>query len=541
MWNDNQLTLVRSAVALGALNVGGPLSAGEASLAKRALGSHRISKSELSGLRERLISGEDPFGEALINLRNSSTRRRLGQFLTPLTTVDSMIDWALSKGAKRIIDAGCGTGRFTQTAIQRNRKLRVLAIDIDPLSTLLSRAMVACTGAINVTVHNIDYIAFTPPRYQYKTAYVGNPPYVRHHRISQHRKGAALRIASELGHHLSSGAGLHALFFLATAKNARPGDVGCFITSSEWLDVNYGEVVRKLLLNGLGGSRICIFDPKVSHFSEAMTTAAVTCFEVGGSHETVEFSAVGNRDITILRGDSESVKVPRTLLNTEAKWSRFVRANQGKRDTMSRLGDIARVHRGAATGSNDFFVLTKQEAKDFGLTRWCRPAITSAKEIMRSGGIVRDDPDRFVVLDPPSDTDRKQHDALNEYLRKGEKNGEGRPVSSGYLASHRKPWWRVNVPNPPIVATYMARRAPVFALNPDKLGLLNIGHGIYPLQPMTEIELKALVEALNSQKETFVGFGRTYHGGLEKFEPREMEALPFQFDVASVARKILYN
>jgi hypothetical protein len=42
---------------------------------------------------------------------------------------------------------------------------------------------------------------------------------------------------------------------------------------------------------------------------------------------------------------------------------------------------------------------------------------------------------------------------------------------------------------------------------------------------MSATDLKTLVNELNANATTFVGKGRTYHGGLEKFEPREMEAL----------------
>lgn len=42
---------------------------------------------------------------------------------------------------------------------------------------------------------------------------------------------------------------------------------------------------------------------------------------------------------------------------------------------------------------------------------------------------------------------------------------------------------------------------------------------------MADAELAALVRYLNGARETFQGAGRTYHGGLEKFEPREMESL----------------
>ena len=41
-------------------------------------------------------------------------------------------------------------------------------------------------------------------------------------------------------------------------------------------------------------------------------------------------------------------------------------------------------------------------------------------------------------------------------------------IDKRYITSHRNPWWRVGLNKPaPIVASYMARQAPKFALNPD--------------------------------------------------------------------------
>jgi hypothetical protein len=71
----------------------------------------------------------------------------------------------------------------------------------------------------------------------------------------------------------------------------------------------------------------------------------------------------------------------------------------------------------------------------------------------------------------------------------------------------------------------MARQAPAFALNPDGLVLINIAHGLYPEHPLAHEQLSALVQALNDARNSFRGSGRTYHGGMEKFEPRELEAL----------------
>jgi len=42
---------------------------------------------------------------------------------------------------------------------------------------------------------------------------------------------------------------------------------------------------------------------------------------------------------------------------------------------------------------------------------------------------------------------------------------------------------------------------------------------------MSRSELLSVVRSLNTMAPEFAGRGRRYHGGLEKFEPREMEDL----------------
>ena len=71
----------------------------------------------------------------------------------------------------------------------------------------------------------------------------------------------------------------------------------------------------------------------------------------------------------------------------------------------------------------------------------------------------------------------------------------------------------------------MARRPPAFAQNPDRLLNLNVIHGLYPTKPLDDSLLHEVVKNLNAQRERLRGQGRVYQGGLEKFEPRELEAV----------------
>ena len=89
---------------------------------------------------------------------------------------------------------------------------------------------------------------------------------------------------------------------------------------------------------------------------------------------------------------------------------------------------------------------------------------------------------------------------------------------------HRKAWWSVGLrAAAPIISTYMARRPPAFVMNEADARHINVAHGLYPRDPLPKKVKQALVDYLQvniSQRS-----GRTYAGGLTKFEPREMERL----------------
>lgn len=69
----------------------------------------------------------------------------------------------------------------------------------------------------------------------------------------------------------------------------------------------------------------------------------------------------------------------------------------------------------------------------------------------------------------------------------------------------------------------MARRAPAFVRNLADARHINIAHGLYPRDPLPSSTLDQLAHFLNSA--VSLEEGRTYAGGLTKFEPREMERI----------------
>jgi hypothetical protein len=151
------------------------------------------------------------------------------------------------------------------------------------------------------------------------------------------------------------------------------------------------------------------------------------------------------------------------------------------------------------------------------------PAVTRARELFEAGEAITDPARLRLVIDLPADLNQLaigERRAVERFLRRASRAG----VPDGYIAAHRRPWWAVGLPNPaPILATYMARRPPAFVLNRAGARHINVAHGLYPRIELGDEGLAALARALGEVTRT--DQGRTYAGGLTKFEPREMERI----------------
>jgi len=285
--------LVSTAAALGAAGVP-TLSKRE----QRALrGAFPVAANQVEELRSAIRAGADPLGEAFCRLRSAEERRASGATYTPNEIVNSMVSWSASLGREpaRIVDPGVGSGRFLTTAGLKFKTARLVGFEIDPVASLLARANLSVLGlGKRASVLLCDYRAARIEAIRGETLFIGNPPYVRHHLIAPRWKEWLSRSAAQLGCSVSQLAGLHAYFFLATAMQGRENDFGVFVTSAEWLDVNYGRLIRELFLGKLGGSSLCLLEPTARAFPDAATTAVITSFELGTKSRSVKVKRVSS-------------------------------------------------------------------------------------------------------------------------------------------------------------------------------------------------------------------------------------------------------
>jgi adenine-specific DNA-methyltransferase len=548
----------------GAVGVGGPAGAGwRAELA--GLG-------DIGEIRAQIRAGADPLGAAFCRIRPPARRRPSGQTFTPAPVVAAMVGWAAGAVTPaRVVDPGTGSARFLVAAGHCWPAAILAGVETDPLAAMIGRATLAAAGMAGRSVITLaDYRSLDLPAATGPTLFLGNPPYVRHHQIPAPWKEWLKATAASQGLSASGLAGLHVHFLLATAVLARPGDAGVLITAAEWLDVNYGALARSLLLGPLGGEAVQLLDATLPVFGDAMTTAAITCFRPGRRPPSVRLRSVA--DLAGLADLAGGRPVPRAVLAASRRWTPLIaalapqppmdhpaglggadravlggadgavlggadravlggadgavlgeadRAGLGGADRVE-LGELCRVHRGQVTGANQVWITAARPAGLPG--RFLFPAVTRARELFGADGTLATAAGLRLVIDLPADLGGladSELAAVTRLLAAAEAAG----AAGSYIARHRTPWWRVRLRAPaPILASYMARRPPAFVRNLAGARHVNIAHGLYPREPLPPAALDGLAAYLRRSVST--GQGRTYAGGLTKFEPGEMERLP---------------
>lgn len=487
-----------------------------------------IDQAVIGLVRRQILVGGDPLGDALCAIRSNRERRGRGQTFTPAAIIDAMLaraqDEARERGAfGRIVDPGAGSGRFLARAGRLFPATVLVGIELDPVCAVLLRATVTALGfASRCQILVDDYCDLQEllPN-QGRTLFVGNPPYVRHHGLTEASKAWYARAAADLDvPRASKLAGLHLHFFLQTGLLARPGDFGLFVTAAEWMETNYGKTLRELLCGRLGGTSLHVVDAKAEPFPGTLTTAVVTAFRPGETPGAIRLQVVDS--VSALGRLEGGQAVPTKVLASASRWN-CETTPEPRIANGIRVGELFRVSRGQVTGCNAAWI-AGDHAKELP-QRFLIPCVTAAEEIFAAranDGLLETSRLKRVVSLPKnlSVLAAEERQAVRRFLDWAKKLG----ADQSYVARHRHPWWVVPIREPaPIICTYMARRPAAFVRNLAGAGLLNIAHGLYPRVSLSPEELDEICDALN--RAVCLSDGRTYAGGLVKFEPRAVEEL----------------
>ncbi|MBI5426725.1 MAG: N-6 DNA methylase [Nitrospinae bacterium] len=479
--------------------------------------------------------------------KDQTARNKLGQFATPTLLALDILRHAKTflpaKGGIAFFDPAIGTGAFFSAALRSFPKRKIIKAHGFELDSVFAKA---CREIWKDSLLKVEISDFTkapaPTEEERFNLLICNPPYVRHHHLLFEEKIRLQRLAKDItGLRFSGLMGLYGYFLILSHQWMAENGVAGWLIPSEFMDVNYGRQIKHYLLERVTLLQIHRFNPALAQFDDALVSSVALWFRKTKPPE--------NHKVLFTYGDSlgnpeYSGFVEAKDLQVEKKWTRYSSAPSRSERGEIALGDLFTIKRGLATGSNEFFILNRDDIESKRLPKECfkpilpSPRYLSENEVLadRSGNPVLDK--KLFVLDTslPEDEIGRKYPNLWEYLQEGIK----RKVNEQYICSHRQPWYAQEHRSPCLfVCTYLGRDKTKrgkpfrFILNRSKALVANVYLNLYP-KPFLSRAIKdnpalsvKIWEALNGIKpEAMFSEGRVYGGGLRKLEPKELANVP---------------
>jgi len=469
-------------------------------------------------------------------LTKREAKKALGAFYTPPAMAAALVDWAVRSPNDRVFDPSFGGSVFLEAALQRlsllgakpeTSQAQVFGADVDGEAFLRPPV-----GIERANLHRGDFFGMRPdeeiPRVE---AVVGNPPYIRYQEFNGAAE-VAHRLAAEAGVQLTRLASSWAPFLIHGASFVKDGGRMAQVLPAELIHAQYAAGITRFLAANFKRVAIVVFDQRV--FPDALEEIVLLLAEertidAQGSVDLVSFNSLAELDTSKLFPDTPSgSQVPGKLLGRLLPTAtRVLLAELSDSSETTELGNVAAVDIGAVTGANDFFLLSRTEARDMP-RRIVRPAVSKAAQVAGARISAADhrrllDEGRKGLMFVVDAGAEPRSSAVQQRISVGEEAG----VQDGYKCRVRKPWWSVPIPKRGVadfLLTYFASEHPRLVLNEAGVLQTNTIHGVYLKTPMEPAALAVAfynsLTLLSAELE-----GRSYGGGVLKLEPTEAGSL----------------
>ncbi len=492
----------------------------------------------------------------LDSLKSPSERNKMGQYATPFSLAREIVEFVrdtyfAETDKIRFLDPAVGTGAFFSALLHAFPKTRIedaVGIELDSQIASTAKNLWKRWG-LDVVEANFAQLPF--PIAPMFNLHLVNPPYVRHHHLNPETKQVLQdKIKASVGLNLSGLAGLYCYFLLIAHRWLAQDGFGVWLIPSVFMDVKYGEIVKRYLIEQVSLRHVHRFDAEALQFDDALVSSTVLIFQKRKPKQEgeVTFSLGGS-----LKTPHTYARIRQRHLAQASKWTslpnksmRYAVRDVHQLNKTTTIGDFFKIRRGLATGANQFFILRRCVASDKGLPeQFLRPILPSHRylnneKIFATG-------DGFPLVQPSLvllDCDLEESEIgvyppLKAYLDWGKSQG----FADRYITRHRRPWFKQeHRPAAPILCSYMSRTKSGdsglrFFRNYSQATSSNVYLMLYPNQEVQQAcknnvdLLTHLFDLLKQTKDEYLLYeGRTYGGGLNKIEPKELARVPLPED-----------
>ena len=464
------------------------------------------------------------------NKTSLTHRKEFAQFFTPQPIANLMSDWLLgNKSLKTVLEPAFGLGIFSRTLLTKQDKLKIKGFDID--ETILNEAKTHFKSQNNVSLNLEDYMYN-----DWKNKYDGiicNPPYLKFHDYDN--KQILQEVENNLKFKFNGFTNLYTLFLLKSIFQLKKNGRVAYIIPSEFLNSDYGKLVKEYLLKTKTLRHLFVIDFKENVFDDAMTTASILLLANDKNNSEINISTIDSKsDLQLIDTFIKSYPKGRgeftfklNDLDPNIKWRKYYQLqNSINYKNLVPFSNYAKVVRGIATGANDYFTFNESKAKEFSIPKEnLLPCICKAKDV--KGNFFTESDYKNLVKNNELVYLFNGKNSINksvlDYIEKGVKE----EVNEKYLTKSRKPWYSLeNRPPAPIWVSVFNRNGVKFIRNEAGISNLTTFHCVYPTNSnlFSKINNDLLFAYLLTDvaKEIFSDNRREYGNGLKKFEPNDL-------------------
>lgn len=458
-------------------------------------------------------------------------RKKFAQFFTPFPIADLMAKWILgNNNLKTVLEPAFGLGVFSRAILNQKPDIEIKGFEID--KTIFENAKQYFDDCDNLNLQLADYMYN-----DWKNNYDGiicNPPYFKFHDYDN--KNVLKEIEFHLKCKLNGFTNLYTLFLLKSIHQLSKNGRCAYIIPSEFLNSDYGKLIKTYLIKSKTLRHIIVINFEENVFDDALTTASIILCANDNLTDKVQFSNIQSlQDLSKIDNlISEYPNLTPTKqtysfqkLNPEIKWKAYYQKQNGIRfKNLVPFSTYAKVVRGIATGSNEYFTFSLSKAKEFGISEsFLLPCICKAIDAKRHFFTQQDfeelkQNDKAVFLFNAQNSD---DECVINYIKKGETE----EINKKFLTASRTPWYSLeNRPPAPIWVSVFNRTGLRFIRNEANISNLTTFHCIYPKHSnlFSEIHIDLLFAYLltDTAKQIFEDNSREYGNGLQKFEPNDI-------------------
>ena len=479
--------------------------------------------------------------------KEAPTERKIrGGYYTPTVLADYLCRWAIRSPSDHVLEPSCGDGSFISGAAPLlGKNGRITAVEI--VRGEMEKAQQSVNGTQVPTEWRcasfFDVAGALLGKRKYDVA-LGNPPFIRFQYFNKQEREQAFNILNAFGYRPNGLANAWIAFVQLSAELLRDGGRLAMVVPAELLQVKYAAELRCRLPMLFEDVCIVAFDelvfPQIQQ--EVVLLLAEGRTRYSGACGRLRTKQIANGEALISQaGTSEVVShSPERHTHEDMKWTSLFleddefRALQDSAASgmLNRLGQLAEVDVGIVTGRNSFFVISENQARQFGLNGHTLDVVgrTSALKSVR---FTQQDMRSYASSNPSKLLNLKGLDRtlfsieLEEYIRQGEAQG----VHQGYKCRIRHRWF--DVPSVFVPDAFLFRQihqAPLLVSNQAKATATDTIHRV---RLHSGVDCGALCGSMvNSLTLAWSEVcGRSYGGGVLELEPREAETLlvPYRF------------